>query len=145
MSPSETIPINNRAWITDVDFDISYTRSPGPGGQHVNKVETAVQLRFRPDDAVGLTEEIRQKARRLAGSRLTNQGDIIIEAHRFRSRERNRQDALERLVALLQKASEKPKPRKKTRPSASAKRRRLDQKKARGDIKKLRKPPKTPE
>ena len=117
-----------------------FIRAPGPGGQNVNKVATAVQLRFSVDASPALAAQPAVKARlkRLAGSRLTNAGEIVIEAHRFRSQERNREDALARLVALLREASRRPTPRKPTRPSTAAKRRRLDDKTQQGALKKLR-------
>ena len=116
----------------------SFVRSPGPGGQKVNKVATAVQLRFDLRRSPSLPEAVRARAERLAGRRLTKDGVLVITAARFRSQERNREDALARLVALLREAARPPTPRKPTRPSAAAKRRRLDDKTRRGAVKKLR-------
>ncbi len=116
----------------------TFIRSPGPGGQNVNKVATAVQLRFDLSGSKSLPEEVRARAARLAGRRLTKDGVVVITAARFRSQERNREDALARLVALLRAAARPPTPRKATRPGAGAKRRRLDDKARRGAIKRLR-------
>ena len=116
----------------------SFIRSPGPGGQNVNKVATAVQLRFDLRGSPSLPEAVRARAERLAGRRLTKDGVVVITAARFRSQERNREDALARLVTLLREAARPPVPRRPTRPSAGAKRRRLDDKTRRGAIKKLR-------
>ena len=116
----------------------SFIRSPGPGGQNVNKVATAVQLRFDLRRSPSLPDAVRARAERLAGRRLTKDGVLVITAARFRSQERNREDALARFVALLREATRRPTARKPTRPGASAKRRRLDDKTQRGTIKKLR-------
>ena len=113
-------------------------RSSGPGGQNVNKVATAVQLRFDVARSPNLPEPVRQRLKRLAGRRLTGDGVLIIDARRFRTRERNRHDALERLIALVQKAAIAPRPRKATRPTAASKRRRLEGKLQRGALKKGR-------
>ena len=120
------------------EIDESFVRSPGPGGQNVNKVATAVQLRFDLRRSPSLPEAVRARAERLAGRRLTKDGVLVITAARFRSQERNREDALARLVALLREAVQRPRPRTPTRPSAGAKRRRLDDKARRGALKKLR-------
>ena len=116
----------------------SFIRSPGPGGQNVNKVATAVQLRFDLRRSPSLPAAVRTRAERLAGRRLTKDGVLVITAARFRSQERNREDALARLVELLREAAQRPTPRKPTRPSMGAKRRRLDDKTRRGATKKLR-------
>ncbi len=116
----------------------SFIRSPGPGGQNVNKVATAVQLRFDLRASPSLPEAVRARAEHLAGRRLTKDGVVVITAARFRSQERNREDALARLVELLREAARRPTPRKPTRPGAGAKRRRLDHKTRRGALKKLR-------
>jgi len=116
----------------------TFIRSPGPGGQHVNKVATAVQLRFDLRGSPSLPEDLRVRAERLAGRRLTKDGVLVLTAARFRSQERNREDALARLVELLRKAAERPALRKATRPSKAAKKRRLDGKTRRGAIKRLR-------
>lgn len=116
-----------------------FIRSSGPGGQNVNKVATAVQLRFDAANAPGLPDHVRERALKLAGQRATKDGVIVIEAGRFRTQEQNRADARARLAALLAKAAEPPpKPRKKTKPSKGAVERRLKEKAGRSGIKKMR-------
>lgn len=132
------IAVTSRLFILKDDLSEDFVRASGPGGQNVNKVSTAVQLRFNLSGNETLPEDVKSRAARLAGSRLTLNGEIILQADRFRTRERNREDALERLLDLLRKATEKPKPRKATKPTLGSKRRRLDAKKQRGQIKKMR-------
>ncbi|WP_274423487.1 alternative ribosome rescue aminoacyl-tRNA hydrolase ArfB [Chelativorans sp. YIM 93263] len=137
--PGNRIEIRDGMFVNDDELEEQFVRSSGPGGQNVNKVATAVQLRFDAANARDLPEPVREKALKLAGYRATKDGQIIIEAARFRSQERNREDARERLAELLRKASEPPpKPRKKTRPSRGAVERRLKKKAGRSQIKRMR-------
>ncbi len=110
----------------------------GPGGQNVNKVATAVQLRFDVTHCSSLPEEVRQRLARLAGRRMTEEGVLIIEARRFRTQARNRQDAFDRMVILIRKAAEQPKIRRKTRPPAKSREQRLKTKRRRSQLKEQR-------
>ncbi len=125
--------------IGEDELEENFIRSSGPGGQNVNKVATAVQLRFDAANSPGLDERVRENALKLAGQRATKEGEIVIEAARFRTQEQNRADARDRLVALLAKAAAPPpKPRKKTKPSKGAVERRLKEKAGRSGIKRMR-------
>jgi ribosome-associated protein len=139
MNADDKIIIADDAVIHPDDLHEDFIRSSGPGGQNVNKVATAVQLRFDAANAPGLSERVRERTIKFAGQRATKDGVIVIEAGRFRTQEQNRADARARLTALVAKAAEPPPPpRKKTRPSKGSVERRLKSKAGRGTIKKLR-------
>ncbi len=135
------IRVTDQIQIDEGEIEESFIRSSGPGGQNVNKVSSAVQLRFDIRHSPSLPADVRRRAERLAGRRLTNDGVIVLVAQRHRSQERNREDALARLVELLREATIRPKPRTPTRPTLASKRRRLDSKTRRAKVKRHRSVP----
>ncbi len=137
----KVIEVTDTILIPEEELDFSFVRSSGPGGQNVNKVATAVQLRFDVGASPSLPPDVRERLLRLAGNRVTGEGVLVIEARRFRSQHRNREDAVQRLATLIRRAAERPKKRRKTRPSKASVERRLDSKQRRGKLKSSRKPP----
>jgi ribosome-associated protein len=125
--------------IEDAELEESFVRSSGPGGQNVNKVSSAVQLRFDARQSPSLPNDVALRLMRLAGSRLTKDGVIVIVAQEYRDQSRNREEARERLAGLIRQAAVKPKPRRATKVPKAAKRQRVDEKKRRGNIKSMRK------
>src|SRR4051794_12989414 len=132
------IRITDTISLDESEIDESFVRASGPGGQNVNKLNTAVQLRFDVRRSPSLPNDVSIRLQRLAGSRLTQDGVLVITAQRFRTQERNRADALERLVALIREAAAIPKPRRATRPTVASRVRRLEGKKRRAGVKRLR-------
>ena len=130
VTPGLAIPLS--------EFDETYIRASGPGGQHVNKTSTAVQLRFNVTASQAIDDATRQRLMVIAGNRLTGAGELVITAGRFRSREQNRRDAFERVARLLERASHAPRKRKRTKPTRAARERRLQDKRRRGNVKRLR-------
>lgn len=132
------IRVNDNISIEDWEVSESFTRSSGPGGQNVNKVATAVELRFEAERSPNLSQPVKTRLRRIAGRKWTKEGAIIIRAENHRSQFRNREDAEARLVEMIIAAAHQPKRRVKTRPTLASKRRRVDAKTQRGVVKKLR-------
>lgn len=135
------LQITDTIAIDEAELEENFILASGPGGQNVNKVATAVQLRFDLRGSPSLPDDVRRRAEAKAGSRLTRDGVIVITARRFRSRERNREDARARLAALIETAATPPKPRRPTRPTLASKTRRLDSKRKRATIKQARRSP----
>jgi ribosome-associated protein len=135
------IEITPDVYLDENELHYEFMRASGPGGQNVNKVATAVQLRFDVQGSPSLPEAVKPRLAKLAGKRMKADGSLLIEAKRYRTQEQNRQDAEQRLIKLIQRALEKPKPRKHTRPSAAAREKRLAEKKRRSDLKRSRKGP----
>jgi len=132
------IRITDQIALDEGELVESFIRSSGPGGQNVNKLATAVQLRFDVRRSPSLTDEVRARLERLAGRRLTRDGVLVITAQNHRTQERNRADALDRLIALIREAAVRPIPRRPTKPTKASRVRRLESKKRRGGIKALR-------
>jgi ribosome-associated protein len=136
--PAAPIRITGSIFLDPSEIHESFVRAGGPGGQHVNTTSTAVQLRFDVRRSPNLPDDVRRRLERLAGSRLTRDGVLVLQAQGHRSQKRNREEALERLVELVRAATVRPAVRKKTRPSRASKQRRLDHKKKHGALKALR-------
>jgi ribosome-associated protein len=135
------IPVTAEIAIDEGELRFEFIRATGPGGQKVNKSSSAVQLRFDVLGSPSLPDEVRSRLATLAGRRLSERGVLVIEAKRFRSQDRNRQDAVERLCSLIRQAARKPRRRRPTRPSSAARERRLQVKKRRSELKKQREKP----
>ena len=133
------IHISDAIILNENEVQLDFIRASGPGGQNVNKVSSAVQLRFNVAETTAFNDPIRERLIKIAGKRMTTEGILIIKAQRYRSQEQNRQDAVDRLVKMIQKAIEAPRHRRVTRPTAASKKRRLATKRRRGDLKRRRK------
>lgn len=139
------IRVTSSISVSEKEIKEEFIHAAGPGGQNVNKVATAVQIRFDARNSPSLPEEVRERLLSLAGKKATDDGVIVIKAKRFRSQDKNRKDAVNRLIALIQKAAVRPAPRRKTKPTAASRERRLEEKRRRGRIKKDRASPPGPE
>jgi ribosome-associated protein len=133
------LEITPSLFIDERELTFEFIRASGPGGQNVNKVATAVQLRFDAARSLSLPEAVKSRLMKLAGRRVTSDGVLVIEAKKYRMQEQNRFDAIQRFSELVRKASEKPKPRRKTKPTKSSKEERLKNKRKRGEAKRMRK------
>ena len=134
------IRVNSKIVIDEREVRLAFVRASGPGGQNVNKVASAVVLRFNIAGSPSLPDDVRERLIRLAGKRVTDSGVLIIKAQRYRTQERNRQDAIDRLVTWVRRAAQPPKRRVKTKPTLASKKRRLESKQRRGAAKRLRRP-----
>ena len=132
------IPVTGTITIAEEEIHLQFIRASGPGGQNVNKVATAVQLRFDVAHSPSLSEDVRERLNHLSGKRMTKDGYLLIDARRFRTQEQNREDAVARLMDLIRQAAQKPKIRKRTKPTLASKERRLESKHRQGKIKHLR-------
>ncbi len=132
------IQVTRNIAIDEREIEQHFIRASGPGGQNVNKVATAVQIRFDVTHSRSLPDEVRRRLISLAGSRVTKGGILVIDARRYRTQERNRHDAIERLLMLIRAAAVRPKPRRKTKPTAGSKQRRLEAKRQRSELKRGR-------
>ena len=132
------IPIDDRIQLDESELEFTFIRASGPGGQNVNKVSTAVRLRFDIRHSPSLPNDVCNRLIRLAGRRVTEKGELIITAQNHRSQERNRQEALDKLIELIRRAAVPPVPRRPTRPTTASRKRRLDSKSRRSTIKRLR-------
>jgi ribosome-associated protein len=132
------IRINDKITIADEEIQETFVRASGPGGQNVNKLSTAVELRFDARRSPSLPDDVSIRLQKLAGRKLTKDGVVVIESQRHRTQERNRADAMEKLVGLIREATHVPKPRVKTKPSRASKAERVDSKVHRGKVKRMR-------